>query len=177
MRTRRTGTGNLQSKPAVTWHVARRRRSASSSSMRLLSGSLALQALAGPAADVDAWWPLESPSSLRTWLVGESLRWAADDPCFAAQRAIGCAELAAGDSYQACMRKRDDAAAAYQLAPARVDIENKERALSGGDKAMAGLQAFVDAGSDGDDEQLRAKRSRAGSPSRCEGRLAAASLA
>ena len=59
------------------------------------------------------------------------------------------------------MRKRDDAAAAYQLAPARVDIENKERALSGGDKAMAGLQAFVDAGSDGDDEQLRAKRSRA----------------
>lgn len=128
--------------------------------MRLLSGSLGLQALA-VTSDVDPWWPLDKSAHLQSWLRAESSRWLLDDPAFAAQRAIGCAELAAGAAYQARVRRHHEAAAAYEASPSRSDIVAKESALSGGDKAIAGLRAFVSGGSDEDDEALCAKRQRA----------------
>lgn len=86
--------------------------------MRLLSGSSALRALySSGLQQVDPWWPLDSASSLRSWLSDQSQRWVVDDPCFAAQRAIGEAELSAGEAYQELVRRHESALAAYFDSP------------------------------------------------------------
>ena len=129
--------------------------------MRLLSGSLALQALSIAKLHHDPWYPLDTAASLRSWLTAEAARWAADDPCFAAQLEVGRTELAAGPAYRSLLRRRDEAAAAYQVAPGRLIIEEKVAALIGGDKAVAGLRTFSRGGSDEDDAKTSAKRARA----------------
>lgn len=131
--------------------------------MRLLSGSLALQALGlNPSTDhLDSWYPLDTASSLRTWLTDQAMRWEADDPCFAAQCAVGLAELSAGPTYLSLVQSCEITAKKYQAAPGRSAVEDATRMLAGGDKAVAGLRAFVDGASDADDELVRAKRARA----------------
>lgn len=130
--------------------------------MRLIRGSLALQALGlTPSTDQDSWYPLDTANSLRTWLTDQAMRWEADDPCFAAQCAVGLAEVAAGPTYQSLVRSCDMTAKSYQVAPGRSAIEDATQMLAGGDKAVAGLRAFVNGGSDADDELVRAKRARA----------------
>ena len=128
--------------------------------MRLLSGSLALQALTTPHHH-DPWYPLDTADSLRTWLTDQAARWEADDPSFAAHRAIGFAELDAGATYRSLVQRRDEAAASYQAAPGRLAVEDTMRMLAGGEKAVAGLRAFVEGRSDADDDAMRAKRARA----------------
>ena len=130
--------------------------------MRLLSGSLALQALGGTPTDHrDSWYPLDTADSLRSWLTDQATRWEADDPCFAAHRAVGLAELNAGATYRSFVQSRDETARDYQDAPGRSAIEDTTRMLEGGDKAVAGLRAFVEGRSDADDDVLRARRARA----------------
>ena len=130
--------------------------------MRLLSGSLALLALGGTPTDHrHSWYPLDTADSLRSWLTDQAARWQADDPCFAAHRAVGLAELNAGATYQALVQSRDEAARLYQDAPGRAAIEDTTRMLAGGERAVAGLRAFVEGRSDADDEVMRARRARA----------------
>ena len=130
--------------------------------MRLISGSQALQALGGTPIDRrDSWYPLDTANSLRTWLTDQGTRWEADDPCFAAQRAVGLAELNAGETYRSVLQSRDECAKSYYAAPGRLAIEDATRMLAGGDKAVAGLRAYVDGRSGGDDELVRTKRARA----------------
>ena len=100
--------------------------------MRLLSGSLALLALGGTPTDQrDSWYPLDTADSLRSWLTDQAARWQADDPCFAAHRAVGLAELNAGAAYQALVKRRDAAARDYQDAPGRAAVEDTTRMLAG----------------------------------------------
>lgn len=130
--------------------------------MRLLSGSLALQALGGTPIDLrDSWYPLDTADSLRSWLTDQATRWEADDPCFAAHRAVGLAELNAGATYQSFVQSRDETARDYQDAPGRSAIEDTTRMLEGGEKAVAGLRAFVEGRSDADNDVMRARRARA----------------
>ena len=130
--------------------------------MRLLSGSLALQALGGTPTDHrDSWYPLDTADSLRSWLTDQATRWEADDPCFAAHRAVGLAELNAGATYRSFVQSRYETAKGYQNAPGRSAVEDTTRMLIGGDKAVAGLRAFVEGRSDADDDVMRARRARA----------------
>ena len=130
--------------------------------MRLLSGSLALQALGGTPTDHrDSWYPLDTADSLRSWLTDQATRWEADDPCFAAHRAVGLAELNAGATYRSFVQSRYETAKGYQNAPGRSAVEDTTRMLIGGDKAVAGLRAFVEGRSDADDDVMRARRVRA----------------
>ena len=141
---------------------ARFRLLSATAAMRLLSGSLALLALGGTPTDHrDSWYPLDTADSLRSWLTDQAARWQADDPCFAAHRAVGLAELNAGATYQALVQSRDEAARDYQDAPGRAAIEDTTRMLAGGERAVAGLRAFVEGRSDADDEVMRARRARA----------------
>ena len=126
--------------------------------MRLLSGSSALRALySSGLQQVDPWWPLDSASSLRSWLSDQSQRWVVDDPCFAAQRAIGEAELSAGEAYQELVRRHESALAAYLDSPGRAEVESKEKALSSTEHAIAGLRAFI-AGADAPEMRKRQER-------------------
>ena len=109
--------------------------------MRLLSGRLAVQVLSPASQPPSAWWPMDSGTSLRHWLWSESHKWAEEDEVFAAQRAVGLTELRAGPSYEDLKARHNDAVGAYQACTDRPIIESKENNLTGGSKAIAGLQA------------------------------------
>ena len=113
------------------------------------------------AASRDPLWPLESAGSLRSWLGDQSVRWCEQDDSFAAHRAIALLELEAGADYKALTQRHWAAKAAYKTAEGRPRVEDAERALLGGEKAVAGLRAYANAGSDADSAEVRLKRSRA----------------
>lgn len=124
--------------------------------MRLISGPPALQALMpSSAASRDPLWPLDSAGSLRHWLGDQSVRWCEQDESFAAHRAIAMLELEAGADYKALTQRHWAAKAAYQSAEGRPRVEEAEQALQGGEKAVAGLRAYANAGSDADTAEVR----------------------
>ena len=124
--------------------------------MRLISGPPALQALMpSSAASRDPLWPLDSAGSLRHWLGDQSVRWCEQDESFAAHRAIAMLELEAGADYKALTQRHWVAKAAYQSAEGRPRVEEAEQALQGGEKAVAGLRAYANAGSDADTAEVR----------------------
>ena len=129
--------------------------------MRLFSGTAAIRALAPATPPPHRWWPLDSGPSLRSWLWDESRKWAENDKTFVAQRAIGLAELGGGPEYRELQRRHEQAERDYYESSGRQLIEIKEQSFQGGEKAIAGLRAFVDGGSEADDEATRARRERA----------------
>lgn len=106
-------------------------------------------------------WPLDSAVSLRRWLGDQSVRWCEQDDSFAAHRAIALLEIEAGADYLTLTKRHRAAQAAYKAADGKSRVEEAGLALQGGDKAVAGLRAYANAGSDADSAETQLKRSRA----------------
>lgn len=70
-------------------------------------------------------------------------------------------ELEAGADYRALTQRHWAAKAAYKTAEGRPRVEEAEQALQGGEKAVAGLRAYANAGSGADSVEVRLKRARA----------------